>query len=188
MANFPALRNMYWSDHDGYTMFGSDIGGYRVDGSELGRTKEVFVRWAQLGAMSAIMENGGAGEHRPWMFDDETTEIYRKFTKLHHALIPYLMEHGGVAFANGEGLMNFTDKATYSYLLGANILVVPILDETGTVLVPFPDGEWVYAFDTTQVYEGDTDSTLTFSLAEYPVFYRKDSDADAIISDFLSGA
>jgi len=66
----------------GYANFGSDIGGYRTDSSSnpLGRTKEVFIRWAQLGAFSPLMENGGNKEHRPWKFDgtNETLDIYKK--------------------------------------------------------------------------------------------------------------
>jgi hypothetical protein len=40
------------------------------------------------------MENGGGGEHRPWMYDEETTDIYRAFVNEHYRLIPYLMTNG----------------------------------------------------------------------------------------------
>jgi alpha-glucosidase (family GH31 glycosyl hydrolase) len=176
-----ALRNMYWSDHDGYTIFGSDIGGYRTDDSELGRPKDVLIRWAQLGALSAIMENGGAGEHRPWKFDEETATIYRQFTTLHHALIPYLMEEGGIAFAERRGLMSFTDKPTLSYQLGADLFVVPVLDETGTVTVRFPDGRWVYAFDPEQVFEGEVETSFTVPLSQYPLFFRDEAEVGATV-------
>ena len=62
----------------GYANFGSDIGGYRSGNGTLGRSKELFIRWAQLGAFSPLMENGGNKEHRPWAFDDETLEIYKR--------------------------------------------------------------------------------------------------------------
>ena len=65
----------------GYANFGSDIGGYRSgNDTALGRTKELFVRWAQLGAFSPLMENGGNMEHRPWVFDsnNQTLHIYIK--------------------------------------------------------------------------------------------------------------
>lgn len=68
----------------GYANFGSDIGGYRSgkdSGNDtLGRTKELFIRWAQLGSFSPLMENGGNKEHRPWVFDttNETLNIYKK--------------------------------------------------------------------------------------------------------------
>ena len=64
----------------GYANFGSDIGGYRSGAGILGRSKQLLVRWAQLGAFSPLMENGGNKEHRPWLFDstNETLSIYLK--------------------------------------------------------------------------------------------------------------
>ena len=62
----------------GYPNFGSDIGGYRSGEGDLGRTKELLIRWAQLGAFSPLMENGGNKEHRPWVFDDQTLKIYKE--------------------------------------------------------------------------------------------------------------
>src|SRR5207248_1577180 len=41
----------------GFPTWGSDVGGYRSEGL----TQEVFARWAQLGAVSPIMEVGGIG-------------------------------------------------------------------------------------------------------------------------------
>lgn len=55
---------MFHSARANYVNFGSDIGGYRSDDSELGRAKETFIRWAQLGALVPLMENGGSKEHR----------------------------------------------------------------------------------------------------------------------------
>jgi alpha-glucosidase (family GH31 glycosyl hydrolase) len=65
-----ALVNMYHSSRLGYVAFGSDIGGYGSDDDapyNLKRTKVLFIRWAQLGALCPVMENGGNGEHRPWI-------------------------------------------------------------------------------------------------------------------------
>jgi len=182
-----ALRNMYWSDVDGYTVFGSDIGGYRTEPGELGRSKEVFIRWAQLGALSGVMENGGAGEHRPWMFDDETNMIYRVYAQLRQALVPYLMEHGGVAFAEGRGLMNFQSKTTKAFLLGEDIFVVPVTDETGMVSVEFPEGTWVFAFDETEVFEGERTVSMTVPLDSYPMFFREGSDVGDVILESVRG-
>ena len=90
-----ALLNMYFSAQLGYVAFGSDIGGYREDDTyPNGRSKEVFIRGAQLGAFNPVMENGGGGEHRPWKFDTQTTDVYRTFVKLHYAIVPYLMAEG----------------------------------------------------------------------------------------------
>ena len=53
---------------------------------DLGRTKELLIRWAQLGAFSPLMENGGNQEHRPWIFDNQTLEIYRQYADRHFNL------------------------------------------------------------------------------------------------------
>lgn len=65
--------------YKGYPNFGSDIGGYRSGNGTYGRTKELLIRWAQLGAFSPLMENGGNKEHRPWIFDNQTLDIYKKY-------------------------------------------------------------------------------------------------------------
>jgi alpha-glucosidase (family GH31 glycosyl hydrolase) len=180
-----ALNNMYWSAEYNYIAFGSDIGGYRDDSDlPLGRDKELLIRWAQLGALNPVMENGGAGEHRPWMFDDETTTIYRDFTKLHYALLPYLMAQGDTAFADGESLFSFLSKERFTYLLGSDLLVAPVLEAGGEFVVDFPDGdEWIDLFDSSKVYGGGFTLSDSVSLNRYPVFVRANSD----IADDLAG-
>ena len=86
------VQPLVWYCHpfsSGYANFGSDIGGYRSGSGTLGRTKELFIRWAQLGAFSPLMENGGDKEHRPWMFDNtnETLNIYRKLVSVFHVFL-----------------------------------------------------------------------------------------------------
>ncbi len=174
-----ALDNMYWSSERGYVAHGSDIGGFRTDMQTypgLGRPKDAFIRWAQLGAFSPVMENGGGGEHRPWMFDEETTDIYRTFVEIHYRLIPYLMKHGAVAFEKEASLTTYLSQADYSYLLGPDIFVAPMLEEGTSRVVTFPEGRWVYLFDASQVYEGPTQATLDIPLSEFPAFVREGSE------------
>lgn len=177
-----ALNNMFWSSDYGYVAFGSDIGGYREKWSEhpqWGRTKELFIRWAQLGAFSPVMENGGGGEHRPWMFDEETLSIYRRFVKLHHSIIPYLNENGAVAFEKGESLMKFIYKTEDAYLLGPDILVFPVLEPGTSRHVIFPEGsQWVYLFDKSKIYNGGTETDIDVPLTEFPVFLRNGSEIE----------
>jgi alpha-glucosidase (family GH31 glycosyl hydrolase) len=172
-----ALLNMYYSAQLGYVAFGSDIGGYRDEGKyPLGRTKELFIRWTQLGALNPVMENGGGGEHRPWKFDTQTTDIYRTFVKLHHALIPYLMDEGAKAFKAKKSLMTFLDKTDYRYMLGPDVFVAPMIKSGTARTVTFPAGnDWIYLFDKTKVHAGGSTASLTVPLDEYPVFLRKGS-------------
>lgn len=169
-----ALNNMYRSDENNYLAFGSDIGGYREEPVPNGRNKDLFIRWAQLGAFSPLMENGGGGEHRPWMFDQQTNDIYNKFTRLHHALIPYLMQQGDSLFADTSSLMQFFNSTNYKYMLGSDIFVSPMLSSSNSITIDFPAGNWTYLFNTSQTYSGPLNA-LTIPLDEYPVFVRQGS-------------
>ena len=42
-----------------------------------------------MGAFVPLMENGGNGEHRPWMFDNtnQTLDIYRTFVNIHMEMV-----------------------------------------------------------------------------------------------------
>ncbi len=173
-----ALNNMYHSYEMGYLSFGSDIGGYREN--DLfpinNRSKELFIRWAQLGTFSGLMENGGGGEHRPWMFDQETEGIYRELVETRYeTLVPYLMTYSEQYFNNGQSLMQFFNKDDYSYMLGPDIFVAPLLEEGTSITVNFPVGyEWIYSYDNTQIYTGGTTHALNVPYSEYPVFLKGD--------------
>lgn len=180
-----ALNNMYHSAAMGYVNFGSDIGGYRSDGTVLGRDKISFIRWAQLGSMNPVMENGGAGEHRPWKFDADTEAVYRRYTQLHHAMIPYLMEQGAIRYANGQSLMQFFSDETYAYQLGDDVFVAPILEDVYEMDIAFPaQGDWVYLFDTNQTYAGGTTTRWVGDLDTYPIYTR----AGSSVGDTLRAA
>ncbi len=163
-----ALNDMLSSSRFNYVSYGSDIGGFRSDGTQY---KDVFIRWAQLGALCPVMENGGGGEHRPWMFDNETLNVYRKFVYLHDELLPYIYSQAAYSYELVKPTMR-PQLGTYEYLLGDDLLVAPIFEEGNTRAVTFPKGDWIYMFDQTKQYTGGI-KTLSFPLDEYPVFIRK---------------
>jgi alpha-glucosidase (family GH31 glycosyl hydrolase) len=171
-----ALNNMYHSSGMGYLSFGSDIGGYRENDlfPTNGRSKELFIRWAQLGTFCGLMENGGGGEHRPWMFDQETEDIYRELvTFRYETLVPYLMTHSEAYYNNEQSLMQFFNSTDYSFMLGPDYFVAPFLGEGTNITVNFPVGyEWIYLYDNGQVYQGGTSEMLTVPYSEYPVFLK----------------
>ncbi len=163
-----ALANMIASSNLNYVNFGSDIGGFRGDGM---LDRETFVRWAEFGALCPIMENGGGGEHRPWMYDSEVESIYRTFTKLHHELTPFLYSLGAKAWNQSVSLMRF-QGIDDSYLLGEDIYVAPMTASGTTRSVSFPGGRWLSWFDETVAYDGGTTQSLDVPLDRLPVFVR----------------
>ena len=72
--SLPPLINLQYSSLQviysawmGYGNYGCDVGGYR-GGSDT-KYATHFLRSAQLNAFLPLMENGGGGEHRPWMYE-----------------------------------------------------------------------------------------------------------------------
>jgi len=171
-----ALNTMFTSAMLNYVNLGSDIGGFRSTPIKPD-PEDIFIRWAQLGAFSPIMNNGGGGEHRPWMYDERrgdeetyVTDIYREFTKLHHALIPYFSSQAAWSHERRQPVMRPT-LGMYHYMLGDEIFVAPIYEEGNDRTVVFPAGEWIYMFDESKTYAGV--KKLNFELHEYPAFIRK---------------
>lgn len=185
-----ALNNMAWSSDYGYLNFGSDIGGYREDAAypPQMRQKELFIRWAQMGAFCPIMENGGGGEHRPWMFDDETNTIYKKYVNLHHAMIPYFMTTADSLFKIQQSVMKIANRTDYQYMLGPDIYVRPVLQHpASSYTLTAPDaGRWVYLFDQTQVVQNGESVTVTPALGEFPVLVRENSAVAQALSKVLN--
>lgn len=164
-----ALANMFASAKLGYINFGSDIGGF---GKKPQRDKRLFLRWAQLGALCPIMENGGNGEHRPWKFDEETLSIYRKFVKLHHSLIPYLYSQGASAYERKTSLMKpFNLK---DYFLGDSLFISPITEDVEEKDIFLPEGEWI-DFWTHVIYKGNHTVHYKVPLDRFPIFVRNGS-------------
>src|SRR5262249_33443258 len=86
----------------GFPIWGTDAGGYYQFGD-----REVFARWLEFSALCPIREIGGGGTHAPWAmptephYDSEMIDIYRRYTTLHHELVPLLYSLALDAHASG---------------------------------------------------------------------------------------
>ncbi|MCL2494238.1 MAG: hypothetical protein FWE98_01105 [Oscillospiraceae bacterium] len=163
-----ALNTMFTSALFNYASYGSEIGGFRGPSEPV---KDIFIRWTQLGAFSPVMLNGGGGVyHRPWLYDEETVDVYRQFTKLHYRLIPYIQSQVAYSYELRQPTMR-PAFGYYQYMLGDDIFVAPIVEEGNERKIIFPAGEWIYMFDESKVYSGI--QTLEFPMDEFPAFIRK---------------
>jgi alpha-glucosidase (family GH31 glycosyl hydrolase) len=174
-----ALISFFHSAWDNYVNFGSDIGGYRSEPTPHGREKILFIRWAQLGAFNSLMENGGGKEHRPWMFDQETSDIYKRFTVIHHELIPYVHSAGAIAWERNTSVMFPIAKYTpfipdsWDYMFWRDIYVQPMVDNRTEVTVKFPAGnDWIDWWNGQRHAGGSVIERYAVSIAQFPVFRR----------------
>lgn len=185
-----ALRNMLHSAWNNYVGFGSDIGGYRSGGKswgptlpEQGRTKQLFLRWAQMGSVNSLMENGGDNDHGPWEFDNQTVEIYRTFVNLHYEIKPYLLNAGTTAYYANVSIMkplaNRTDHvpSTWDWYLWTDIFVSPVVDNVTSQKIDFPDDRscWVDWWNSSSVYCGPLTVNYDVPIERYPIFQRQGS-------------
>merc|ERR1711974_254336 len=72
----------------GFSFAGSDIGGFAEQPQG-----ELFTRWIQLGIFHPfcrVHSSGDHGDQEPWAFDEDVTDIVRKFIELRYQLLPYL--------------------------------------------------------------------------------------------------
>jgi alpha-glucosidase len=176
----PQLANLGLS---GMPFVGTDIGGFGSD-----TTKELLIRWVQLGIFSPLCRNhsaAGTRRQEPWTFDDETAHIYSKFIHLRYKLIPYIydlfVEHSKTGlpvnrplvlnYPNDENTFNLNDE----FMLGDNILVAPILKVGQTKrMVYLPEGMWV-RYDNHKVYNGNQYVIVEAKLDECPIFVKYNS-------------
>ena len=94
----------------GVARWGTDIGGYTTLGTEERLTRELLNRWIELGAVSAVMRTKRSGiaipaYERPQVFDRASLPIWRRYTKLHTQLYPYLRAADAVYRSTGLPIM-----------------------------------------------------------------------------------
>lgn len=169
----------------GFPVWGSDTGGYYEF-----KDREVFARWIEFSAFSGLMEIGGVGAHAPWdmptspRVDDEMIEIYRRYSKMRVALVPYLVEAAAESSRTGMPLarpMVFYDRADPAlrdmwdqYLLGPDLLVAPVWRAGQRQReVYLPRGRWRDWWDPkAPTMAGPRRVTVDVPLDRIPVFVR----------------
>ena len=165
----------------GFPYFGHDIAGYMSNGTAP-TTRELFFRWTTFGALSPVMRTHhgrSAFDNVQWEHDAGTIAHFRRWTRLHMQLAPYLTGSIGSFERDGLPLMrlvalDYPDEAWAwtaidQYLLGDRILVAPVQVEGATSrAVRLPAGTW-YPLLGGAAVEGGT-ITAAAPPAEIPAF------------------
>jgi alpha-glucosidase (family GH31 glycosyl hydrolase) len=142
----------------GIGIWGSDIGGFfALGGNSL--SPELLTRWVQLGAVSPVMRTQANGvavpsRPRPQVLDPDQIDNWRRYTKLHTQLYPYLRaalatyRKTGLPIMRQLGLV-YPDDAraaatTDEFLFGPDLLAAPVLYAFQTSRdVYLPRGRWI---------------------------------------------
>ena len=181
------ISNIYKSAESGYGAPGCEVGGFwkaRVNKNQL-------IRYAQFGAMTACMINGGENgaftNHLPWYHDEETVSCYRQAVWLHNQLIPYLFSTIVEKHKTGGSLIKNVSYEQESHIVGDNIFTKAITSENNQVSFNLPkEGEWI-DFWTKERYNSKTTVSQTYPLNRFPLFIKVGSITPMNITNNYSG-
>ena len=175
----------------------SDIGGYT---SLFGncRTKELFLRWAEMAAFSPVMRTheGNRPDENFQYYDDEDCIVrFGRLTRIYASLAPYLRKAVKENSETGIGVQRplllhyegdprcMTEQT--EYLLGRDVLVAPVYEEGAqTRTLYLPADEWIHLWSGKRCGGGEI--TVDAPLGYPAVFYRA-SSPDAALFAAIAG-
>ncbi len=164
----------------------SDIGGYTSLHGNV-RTKELFMRWVEMGAFTPVMrshEGNRPMDNFQVYEDDEAIAHLARMTKVYTTLKPYIKDLVKINAEKGIPVqrplfMHYEDDQyaydiKYEYLFGRDMLVAPVYEEDKTTWkVYLPKDEWIHLWSGRE-YEGG-EHEIEVPMGEPAVFYRKNS-------------
>ena len=170
----------------GYGVHTCDAGGYTTL-FHLARDKELLLRWLEFACFTPVLRTheGNRPDTNVQLYsDEELISASARLSRLHTGLLPYMRhcveENSALGLPVMRGLFMAApneDKAyqreNYSYLLGSDVLVAPVVKQGETKrTVWLPEGEWRHMWSGE-----DLSGTVTVDapLGKPPVFYRVDS-------------
>lgn len=143
----------------GFGFWSHDISGF-----EQTATPDIYKRWCAFGLLSSHSRlHGGVSYRVPWLFDEESCDVLRKFVALKCSLMPYL--YGQAVISHEQGIpmhrpmfMEFAgdrscETLDKEYMLGESLLVAPIFKEDGSVEYYLPEGKWTHLLSE-QIVDG----------------------------------
>jgi alpha-D-xyloside xylohydrolase len=120
----------------------------------------------------------------PWLFDEESVDVLRHFTRLKNELFPYLFAAAHDAHERGWPVMRAmvleypSDPACLyldrQYMLGDALLVAPVFSENGVVDYYLPKGRWTSLLEN-RVVEGGQWRRERLDFFNLPLFVRENS-------------
>ncbi len=174
-----------------------DLAGYMPTKDPAANPEDrVFARGTEMGCFTVNMQTHGIVT-RPYDFPSPIVDIYRLYSEMHYALVPYLLKQAAVSCRTGLPLTRHLvlgwpgDRTAWDcedeYLLGSDLLVAPVLDDRDERDVYLPAGRWESLFGR-EVLEGPrTIRRYPAPIDRIPVFVRAGAES-ATVPAFVAEA
>jgi alpha-D-xyloside xylohydrolase len=170
----------------GYAIWGHDTGGYQDTNFSIS-PPNLFMRWAQFGCFSPIMQMHRQVKKElqyPWRYGQAALDNFAFYAGLHTRLFPYIYTYAKQASVTGLPilrplvLMNQTDPNTFTtshtYLFGNELLVAPIIEPNAKERrVYLPSGTWIDFWTNARQTGKQTITWTNANQAQVPLFARE---------------
>ncbi|QSB16405.1 alpha-xylosidase [Natronosporangium hydrolyticum] len=180
-SSYPAmastLRGGLCHGLSGVPYWSHDVGGFNGPPSP-----DLYVRWAQFGALSPLVRFHGTSTRLPWEFPETAQQGAVDALRLRYRLMPYLYSTAIEAALGSAPMLRALlidspdDPAAWreelTYRLGPDLLVAPIFDPSGEQTVYLPAGESWVDWWTGEVHAGGGYLRVTVPLGQIPLFAR----------------
>ena len=166
----------------GFGYWSHDIGGF-----EDACPPTLYMRWTQFGLLSSHSRYHGSHTYKvPWFYGEEAVENTRRYTELKLRLMPYLLEAAAEAQRHGTPMLRpmmlefpqdlACESLDRQYMLGPDLLVAPVFNDSGRVSVYLPAGaDWTRLDHEAKPLEripGGRWIELDCDVLELPLFLR----------------
>ena len=165
----------------GFGFWSHDIGGFEG----LPRA-DLFKRWLAFGLLSSHSRLHGSTSYRvPWLIDEESVAVARRFTTLKLSLMPYLWKMAEEAHMKGipilrAMLLEFPNdpacvQLDRQYMLGDSLLIAPVFSEDNTVEYYLPAGKWTHFIDG-RIENGGKWMNESYDFLSLPIWIRENAE------------
>ncbi|MCE6988744.1 TIM-barrel domain-containing protein [Dyadobacter sp. CY323] len=141
----------------GFTFWSHDVGGFTMKTPE-----DLYRRWLPMGMLSSHSRTHGQAPKEPWEYGEQFQDYFRKVVEMKYKLMPYIYTQSKLASEKGLPmvralLLEFPDDpgawlVDNQYMLGPDLLVAPLFENSKSRQVYLPKGKWV-DYQTRKVYE-----------------------------------
>ena len=142
----------------GFSFWSHDIGGFVQKSPEA-----IYRRWLPFGMLGSHSRCHGFPPKEPWHYGESFTDAFRASVELKYRLLPYIYAQSADSCARGLPLVRTLfleypeDPGAWlvedAYMLGSDLLVAPLFEETTGRAVYLPTGEWI-DYQTGRSYSG----------------------------------
>jgi alpha-D-xyloside xylohydrolase len=171
----------------GFSFWSVDIGGF--EGSP---PPWIYKRWVAFGLLCSHSRLHGSNSYRvPWTVDNDDrgeqgcSKTLAKWTALKSRLMPYIYAQAiksiklGIPLSLRAMCLEFPDDPTAwtldrQFMLGDNLLVAPIFEESGEAEFYLPKGKWT-CFFTNKTKDGPGWFKETHDFGTLPLYVRENT-------------